>query len=284
MQGHCDLEEDNTAAQSLAPRAIDLFNRSLVPNSFSHAFTCNSKHAGVVCVDPDGDPCPPYSIAYNQVVNNCKFLTIGDEEGCVSILDTAAEQLPASLYTDTECPPRAKWLAHNNTIFDLAWAKNDSVLFTASGDQHVGVWDTAAGRLLMYCAGHDGSVKAVCPHSSQPDIFASGSRDGVILLSSDMDGVVKLWDLRRLSQPASAFTLPAQPRLARRGSSRRGGGSAAAAGGGGNDDDDEEEDDEQGACWLGLSCPSRTSSRPAGITNISLNSAGKPGSAPVETA
>jgi hypothetical protein len=53
--------------------------------------------------------------------------------------------------------------------------QNDSVLYTASGDQHVGVWDASAGRLMMYCAGHDGSVKAVCPHSSQPDIFASGA-------------------------------------------------------------------------------------------------------------
>lgn len=54
--------------------------------------------------------------------------------------------------------------------------QNDSVLYTASGDQHVGVWDTAAGRLRVYCAGHDGSVKAVCPHSTQPDVFASGAR------------------------------------------------------------------------------------------------------------
>lgn len=41
----------------------------------------------------------------------------------MSIVDTAADTLPHSLYTDTANPPRAKWLAHNNTIFDLAWAK-----------------------------------------------------------------------------------------------------------------------------------------------------------------
>jgi hypothetical protein len=57
------------------------------------------------------------------VVNGCKFLTVGDEEGCVSIVDTSAEVLPTSLYTDHDRPPRAKWLAHNNTIFDMAWAK-----------------------------------------------------------------------------------------------------------------------------------------------------------------
>jgi hypothetical protein len=58
-----------------------------------------------------------------QVANGCKFLTVGDEEGCVSIVDTSAEKLPSSLYTDHGRPPRAKWLAHNNTIFDMAWAK-----------------------------------------------------------------------------------------------------------------------------------------------------------------
>lgn len=41
----------------------------------------------------------------------------------MSIVDTSAQHLPSSLYTDTTHPPRAKWLAHNNTIFDLAWAK-----------------------------------------------------------------------------------------------------------------------------------------------------------------
>jgi hypothetical protein len=58
-----------------------------------------------------------------QEVNGCRLLTVGDEEGCVSIVDTAAQQLPSSLYTDAANPPRAKWRAHHNTIFDMAWAK-----------------------------------------------------------------------------------------------------------------------------------------------------------------
>jgi hypothetical protein len=41
----------------------------------------------------------------------------------VSIVDTSAATLPDSLYTDAANPPRARWLAHNNTIFDMAWAK-----------------------------------------------------------------------------------------------------------------------------------------------------------------
>lgn len=58
-----------------------------------------------------------------QAVYGCRFLTVGDEEGSVAIVDTRADTLPDSLYTNTVNPPRAKWLAHNNTIFDMAWAK-----------------------------------------------------------------------------------------------------------------------------------------------------------------
>lgn len=38
-----------------------------VPGSYTHAFSCSGQHAGVIKVDPDGDPCPPYAITYNQV-------------------------------------------------------------------------------------------------------------------------------------------------------------------------------------------------------------------------
>jgi hypothetical protein len=54
------------------------------------------------------------------------------------------------------------------------WLQDDSVLYTASGDQRVAVWDTDAGRLKSYCCGHEGSAKVVAPHTTAPDIFASG--------------------------------------------------------------------------------------------------------------
>lgn len=53
------------------------------------------------------------------------------------------------------------------------------MLYTASGDQQVGVWDTAAGRLKSYCSGHDGSVKVVTPHTTTHNIFASGTMQQV---------------------------------------------------------------------------------------------------------
>lgn len=38
-----------------------------MPSSYLPAFSCSGQQAGVIKVDPDGDPCPPYSITYNQV-------------------------------------------------------------------------------------------------------------------------------------------------------------------------------------------------------------------------
>lgn len=70
---------------------------------------------------------------------------------------------PLSPYPHTSGPPR------------FATRQNDSILYTAAGDHHVGVWDTHTAALRCYCKGHAGSVKAVVGHGGQPDVFASGA-------------------------------------------------------------------------------------------------------------
>lgn len=62
--------------------------------------------------------CPPRA----QVYNGGKFLAVADEEGFISIMDTAGP-LPRSTADDDEPKPRAQWLAHKNAVFDIAWAK-----------------------------------------------------------------------------------------------------------------------------------------------------------------
>ncbi|EFJ44927.1 hypothetical protein VOLCADRAFT_94706 [Volvox carteri f. nagariensis] len=78
--------------------------------------------------------------------------------------------------------PRAHWSCHRNSIFDLAWAKGDAVLYTASGHQQVGVWDTDTARALAVAEGHDGSVKCISPLHLCEDVFATGARDGRMML------------------------------------------------------------------------------------------------------
>jgi hypothetical protein len=100
-------------------------------------------------------------------------------------------------------------------------------------------------------------------------------QDGNSLVSSsDMDGTVKLWDLRSLSAPTRDITLPPAPAAAaaaaageakgrgsKGGRGSRGGGGAGAGG------------SMCGAAWLSFSCPGR-SNRPAGITSMALSPAG----------
>jgi hypothetical protein len=57
------------------------------------------------------------------VLHGSKLLAVADEEGWVCVVDTAAQRLPSSLHTDSACAPKAQWLAHQNTIYDLVWAK-----------------------------------------------------------------------------------------------------------------------------------------------------------------
>ena len=68
---------------------------------------------------------------------------MGDEDGYVSVLDTARP--PPAALDDAASPRRARaqWTAHRNAIFDLAWARADEWVYTASGDPTLALWDTA---------------------------------------------------------------------------------------------------------------------------------------------
>ncbi|KXZ55310.1 hypothetical protein GPECTOR_3g444 [Gonium pectorale] len=52
--------------------------------------------------------------------------------------------------------------------------QNDSIIYTASGHQQVGVWDTATAKGLALASGHEGSVKSVSALPLCEDIFATG--------------------------------------------------------------------------------------------------------------
>eukprot|EP00951_Prasinocladus_malaysianus_P016746 scaffold131019_cov48-Prasinocladus_malaysianus.AAC.1 len=70
----------------------------------------------------------PFALAYNQgAYSRKKLLAIGDEEGYLTIVDTSKQTLPEQSRlpsADSGKPgPCARWVAHNNAVFDLCWNK-----------------------------------------------------------------------------------------------------------------------------------------------------------------
>ncbi|KAI5067067.1 hypothetical protein GOP47_0017595 [Adiantum capillus-veneris] len=151
--------------------------------------------SGVLVVEPNGTVAPPLAISFGKTVEHSHLLAVADEEGFVSIFNTC-RKLPSSLNAPrlTDSTRKEFWLAHSNAIFDICWAQDDRHMLTASGDQTVRLWDIEARAGLGVMKGHSGSVKSLCVHPSQPELYASGSRDGS----------VAIWDVRSSSSHHAA--------------------------------------------------------------------------------
>ncbi|KAK9798193.1 hypothetical protein WJX73_002428 [Symbiochloris irregularis] len=141
---------------------------------------------GQISIDTNVTGAPPFCAAYCTEYEDQQLLALADEDGVVYVVNTGEELPQTMFYGDSEPRPRGIWEAHHNAIFDLAWIQGDEQLVTASGDHTLAVWDTALAQQRLVCRGHRGSVKCITTHSQNPHIFASGARDGSLLV----------WDLR----------------------------------------------------------------------------------------
>ena len=80
----------------------------------------------------------------------------------------------------------AEWSAHNNAIFDLKWTDTEPWVLTASGDQTAALWDVSRGCRLAVFKQHSSSLKSVSFRPGDRNVFATGARDGKIMV----------WDIR----------------------------------------------------------------------------------------
>ena len=95
------------------------------------------------------------------------------EEGTVRILEAATGVITAS------------WLAHGDTIFDLALSRDGKLLATAGGDRLVKIWDLATHKETARFEGHTAQVLAV-----------AFDEKGTQLISGGADQDLKLWDVK----------------------------------------------------------------------------------------
>ena len=95
------------------------------------------------------------------------------EEGTVRIIETATGAVAAS------------WLAHSDTIFDLALSRDGKLLVTAGGDRLVKIWDVATRKETARFEGHTAQVLAVAFDEKATQLISGGA-----------DQQLKLWDVK----------------------------------------------------------------------------------------
>ncbi|XP_065184748.1 denticleless protein homolog [Sycon ciliatum] len=157
-------------------------DRIAVPCRYLEGFQCR-EHDEIITSNGHNislSDTPPLTCRFSKWIRDGAFMATADEAGVLSLYDIRRPLCKAL---------EGSWEAHSNAVFDLAWMPVDgeAKLLTASGDQKIHLWDCArTNSPLATFAGHSGSVKSVSFCQEEPMVFASGARDGHIML----------WDLR----------------------------------------------------------------------------------------
>ncbi|XP_034109680.1 protein lethal(2)denticleless [Drosophila albomicans] len=132
---------------------------------------------------PDYNPEPPiFSAKFANCDGYRHILAIANEDGKIALQDT----------TQRNHEPEEQSLSapqcHYNAVFDLEWAPGQMRFVSASGDHTARLWEVAGSgiRGLNNYVGHTRSVKTAAFKRTDPAVFATGGRDGAILI----------WDIR----------------------------------------------------------------------------------------
>lgn len=130
---------------------------------------------------PDYNPEPPvFACRFCTTPGHEEVLALANEDGKVAFQDT-------KIKADHNQPLEGK-LAHCNAIFDIAWMPGETKLVTASGDHTARLWDVARPEItqINYFHAHTRSVKTAVFRDDDRAVFATGARDGFIMI----------WDIR----------------------------------------------------------------------------------------
>uniref|UniRef100_A0A3F2YWK8 Uncharacterized protein n=1 Tax=Anopheles epiroticus TaxID=199890 RepID=A0A3F2YWK8_9DIPT len=132
----------------------------------------------------DYNPSPPILAAkFSKCPGQEHILAIANEDGKIALQDTnLTNQEPGGerALAGIQC--------HYNAVFDIEWMPNEMKLVTASGDHTANLWTLTESEILntQTFRGHSRSVKTVAFRRDDSAVFATGGRDGAILI----------WDIR----------------------------------------------------------------------------------------
>ncbi|XP_030369161.1 protein lethal(2)denticleless [Scaptodrosophila lebanonensis] len=132
---------------------------------------------------PDFNPEPPiFSAKFANCDGYRHILAIANEDGKIALQDTTLRN------QEPEEQSLSAPQCHFNAVFDLEWAPGQMRFVSASGDHTARLWDVAGSgiRGLNSYVGHTRSVKSAAFKRTDPAVFATGGRDGAILI----------WDIR----------------------------------------------------------------------------------------
>ncbi|XP_049835456.1 protein lethal(2)denticleless [Schistocerca gregaria] len=125
---------------------------------------------------------PTFACRFCGVTNYEYLLALADEDGKIAIQNTRLKT-KSNLMEGSQ--------AHNNAIFDVAWMDGEFKLVSVSGDHTAVLWDVSNSQMkeIGKFESHTRSVKTVTFKPKDKAIFATGGRDGMIMI----------WDARTAS-------------------------------------------------------------------------------------
>lgn len=141
--------------------------RGIIPSTFVSAY----------------NPEPPiFSAKFADCSQYRHILAIANEDGKIALQDTTRGN------RGIEERPLIAPQCHYNAIFDLEWQPGEARFVSASGDHTSRLWDVSSTgiRCITSFMGHTRSVKTVAFKKENNSVFATGGRDGAIIV----------WDMR----------------------------------------------------------------------------------------
>ncbi|CAH1403851.1 unnamed protein product [Nezara viridula] len=119
--------------------------------------------------------CPVFACKFCHVKKYEHLVAAANEDGKISISNTKSSKNDKVL---------SSFQAHDNAIFDIAWTNYDTQLITASGDHSSTLWQVSEGTVqsLLQFHGHQHSVKIITCRPDDRYTFATGARDGALLV------------------------------------------------------------------------------------------------------